>query len=93
MSVSLENEDLRDLIKGDIPVRKCHDCEGSGFASYMHYTLKDRPHDECSRLLTPQQGADFCADDWPDFAWAEVVVDECDSCRGVGYVCSLWNSG
>ena len=89
--ICLDKEDLRDLIKGNTPVRKCQDCEGSGWASYMHYTLKERPHDECSRLLTPQQAADFCFDDWPDLAWAEIATDSCDSCDGVGYICHLWS--
>ena len=90
MTISLDKDDLRGVINGNIPVRKCQDCNGSGFASYLHYTLRERPHDECSRLLTPQQGADFSADDWPDYGWASVETDECDNCTGVGYICDLW---
>jgi hypothetical protein len=90
MAVYLEAEELRALIVGEVPVRKCFDCEGTGMASYLHYTLKERPHDELDRQLSPQQAADFCVDDYPDYDWADVETDTCDSCKGIGYVCHLW---
>lgn len=91
MGVYLESRDLHDLIMGAIPVRKCMDCDGTGFASWLHYTLKERPHDECERLLFPDQAASFCIDDWPDYDWAEVEEDVCDACKGIGYVSHLWH--
>jgi hypothetical protein len=90
MGVYLESEDLKDLITGAIPVRKCMECEGTGNASWLHYTLRERPHDELTRLMQPNQAAAFCIDDWPDYDWAELDEDTCESCRGIGYISHLW---
>ena len=91
MGVYLESEELRDLITGAVPVRKCMDCNGTGLASWLHYTLKERPHDELDRFLSPDQAASFCIDDWPDYDWAEVQEDTCETRQGIGYVSHLWH--
>jgi hypothetical protein len=91
MGVYLETNDLRGVITGEVPVRRCADCAGTGLSSWMHYCLKERPHDELERLLTPEQAAAFSPSDWPDFSWVELEEDTCDSCKGIGYVCHLWN--
>jgi hypothetical protein len=87
--ILLEPSELRDIIIGKTQYRRCPDCEGRGECWYVEYTLKERPHDSDFKDLSPEQAANFCLDDWPDWDWAEVLTDECETCNTVGYVCAV----
>jgi hypothetical protein len=89
-SITLESADLRDVILGLTPTRMCPRCNGSGQAAWLHYCLRERPHDELDRPMTPQGASDFSPDDYPDFSWCEVEFDECDACSAVGHISHLW---
>lgn len=67
----LEVSDLRGIITGGIPVRRCPDCEGSGVEWWLHYTLKECPKNEIQREVSADFAAGFCIDDYPDYDWAE----------------------
>jgi len=84
--ISLEPEELRDIILGKTQYRRCPDCQGESETWYVEYTLKERPHDSDFKDLTPQQAADFRIDDWPDYDWAEVMSQKCETCNAVGYI-------
>jgi hypothetical protein len=89
-AISLSSGELREIILGKAPYRKCPDCEGRGEVCYLEYALKERPHDSLFRDLSPQQAADFCVGDWPDYDYAEVVFgSECETCNAVGYISNL----
>ena len=88
-SLSLEPEELRDIIKGNIPVRKCPDCLGEGESWTLHYVLTDDlTETEDFKEVTAQFAADFQVDDFLQYSYGECVLYPCETCNTVGYV---WN--
>jgi hypothetical protein len=84
--MDIEPEVLRGIILGQIPYRRCPDCDGVGTEYWIEYTLKERPHDSLMRTVTAQQASDFCLDDWPDYDWGGASQQTCETCEGVGYI-------
>ena len=89
-SISLKPEELRDIIKGNIPVRKCPDCLGEGNIWTLHYVLENDPDqdNEQNKDVSAQFAADFKVGNFPQYSYGECHLYECESCRTVGYI---WN--
>ena len=77
---------LRDTIRGEMPWRKCPDCNGTGQEWWIEYALKERPHDHLQRSCSAQWASDFCLDDWPDYTYGFVGNAPCGTCNSVGYI-------
>lgn len=84
--MEISPQDLRATIRGEMPWRRCPDCNGTGRAWWITYALKERPHDDLQRFCSEQEASDFCLDDWPDYDYGVVGKDFCDSCNSVGYL-------
>ena len=88
--IALEPEELRGIIKGNIPIRKCPDCLGEGESWTLHYVLEDDPDqdNEQTKEVSAQFAADFEVDNFPEYSYGECQLYECESCSTVGYI---WN--
>ncbi len=87
--VTLEVEELRDIITGKMGFRKCPDCQGDGESWTLHYVLADDPdqRNEQYKDVSAQFAADFDEDNVPpEYSYAECFLDTCEICHGVGYV-------
>lgn len=86
--ISLDAEELREIITGKMGFRKCHDCEGHGESWVLHYTLADDPANiEQYKIVSAQYGADFDENNIPpEYSWAECDFEWCETCYGVGYI-------
>jgi hypothetical protein len=87
--ISLEPEELREIITGKIGFRKCPDCEGHGESWILHYVLADDPDqsNEQFKIVSAQYAADFDEDNIPSaYSWAECDLEECETCYSVGYI-------
>jgi hypothetical protein len=90
-SISLEPEELRDIIKGNVPVRKCPDCLGKGESWTFHYVLANDPdeNNEQFKDVSSQFAADFNEDNLPpEYSYGVCFLYDCETCFTVGYV---WN--
>lgn len=83
---SLSSEQVRAIITGQMLFRRCPDCDGKGQVWWMHYTLKERPHDDLQKIVSAQYAADFCSDDFPDIDFADFEECDCEICQGIGYL-------
>ena len=85
--ITLDPEELRDIIKGVIEFRKCPDCRGKGECWTLHYVLADDPDEvEDFKDVSEQFAADFQVDDYPQYSYGECFLDECETCGSVGYI-------
>lgn len=84
--MNITAEDLRATIRGEVPWRKCPDCNGTGEEWWIEYALKERPHDHLQRSCSAQEASDFCLDDWPDYDYGFVGNAPCVICNSVGYI-------
>jgi hypothetical protein len=86
--VSLEPEELREIITGKMGFRKCPDCQGEGESWTLHYILADDldQDNEQFKEVSAQFAADFLVDNYPEYSWGECYQYKCDTCKGVGYV-------
>ena len=87
--IQLESGELRALIKGELGVRKCPDCEGKGREWRLHYVLADDPDEiEEDKTVSDQFAADFLVDNYPQYSYGQCCLYDCETCYTVGYV---WN--
>jgi len=86
--ITLEPEELRDILTGKIGFRKCPDCLGEGETWTLHYVLADDPDQDNEQFkeVSAQFAADFLVDNYPEYSWGECCLYKCDTCKGVGYV-------
>lgn len=85
--VTLEPEELRAIIKGEIEFRKCPDCEGHGESWTLHYVLADDANEiEEYKDVSAQFAADFVVDDYPEYSWGKCYCYDCHTCHSVGYI-------
>jgi hypothetical protein len=85
--VTLEPEELRAIIKGEIGFRKCPDCGGHGESWTLHYVLADDPNEsEEYKDVSAQFAADFVVDDYPQYSYGECFLYDCHTCHSVGYI-------
>lgn len=87
--ISLEAEELRGILTGEIGFRKCPDCQGEGAGWTLHYVLADdlNQNNEQFKDVSAQFAADFDEDNLPpEYSWGECHLNSCDTCKGVGYI-------
>jgi hypothetical protein len=85
--VSLDAEELRDIIQGKMSFRRCPECEGEGTVWCLHYVLADDPNEiEDQKSVGAQFAADFLVDDHPQYSYGECRLYDCYVCHGVGYI-------
>ena len=85
--ISLDPEELRDIIKGVTEFRKCPDCQGEGNQWTLHYVLADDPNEiEDTKDVGAQFAADFVVDDYPQYSYGECFLYDCETCGSVGYI-------
>ena len=87
--ITLESEELRDILTGKMGFRKCPDCQGEGESWTLHYILADDPDqsNEQFKDVSDQFAADFDEDDLPpEYSFGECHLYSCDTCKGVGYI-------
>jgi len=90
-SILIEPEKLRDIIKGNVSVRKCPDCLGEGESWTLHYVLANDPdeNNEQCKDVNEQFVADFNEDNLPpEYSYGACRLYDCENCSTVGYV---WN--
>ncbi len=85
--VTLEPEELRGIIRGEIGFRKCPDCQGYGESWTLHYVEADDKNEvEQFRDVSDEFAANFSVDDHPELTYGECFLYKCDTCKGVGYL-------
>jgi hypothetical protein len=86
--VQMDAEELRGIIRGDIGFRRCPDCQGQGESWTLHYVEANDPDqdNEQFRQVSEQFAADFLVDNYPDLSFGDCLLDQCDTCHGVGYI-------
>lgn len=87
--VSLEAEELRDILTGKIGFRRCPDCEGHGESWILHYVDVNDPdqNNEQYKFVSAQFAADFDEDNISsEYSWAECDLEDCETCYSVGYI-------
>ena len=87
--ITIEAEELRGILKGEIGFRRCPDCQGEGESWTLHYVLADDPDqsNEQFKDVSDQFAADFDEDNLPpEYSFGECYLYHCDTCKGVGYI-------
>ena len=87
--ISLEAEELRGILIGEIGFRKCSDCQGEGKSWILNYVLADDPDqsNEQFKIVSAQFAADFDEDNLPpEYSWADCDLENCETCYAVGYI-------
>ena len=87
--ISLEPEELREIITGKMGFRKCPDCQGECESWTLHYILADDLDQDNEKFkdVSAQFAADFDEDNLPpQYSFGECHLYKCDTCKGVGYV-------
>lgn len=88
--ITLEAEELRNILTGKLGFRKCPDCQGDGEVWILHYQVwSDNPNNlsEEQKEVTAQFAADFDEENLPaEYSWGECHNYTCDTCKGVGYI-------
>ena len=89
--ITLEADELRDIIKGVTEFRKCPDCQGEGNQWTLHYILADDLQDnEQFRDVSAQFAADFDENNLPsEYSFGECFLYDCETCSSVGYI-PIW---
>jgi hypothetical protein len=86
-STTWNNEDMRRTIRGEMEWRRCPDCGGDGESWFLHWVEANDPNEiEQDRPVSAQFAADFLVDDWPDYSYGEVCLEECYLCGTIGYL-------
>lgn len=74
--ICLEIEELRAIIEGRRVYRKCPSCFGKGFEYYCGDTGE----------VFPDQSKD---EDYYETITSYLCIDQCDNCKGLGYVIAI----
>lgn len=73
-------EDVRKMLNGETPIRKCRKCQGEGMEYYCEALLVEAP--DISVIIEGRLGS-FDSEKYSD-VWEHCVV--CEVCEGLGYV-------
>lgn len=86
--ITLEAEELRAIIRGELGFRKCPDCQGDGESWTLHYVLADDPDqdNEQYKEVSSQFAADFEIDNYPEYSFGKCHLYKCEICYNVGYI-------
>lgn len=87
-SVSITAEELRGIITGETPFRKCPSCGGSGTEWTLHYSCQEDPGPELQRPVDAQFAADYRVEDYPEHSYGECYEHDCETCHSVGFISS-----
>ena len=85
--ITLEADELRNIIKGVTEIRKCPDCETHGKSWTLHYVSADDPNElEQFKDVSEVFAINFVVDDYPQYSYGECFLYDCETCGSVGYL-------